>query len=77
MSFCTTRRIFPGLQLGIQSNSSDAMGSRKLWREIQDSLYWTCEFNSLASALALGVNPWSMMRVRIPVIGQAVTSVRH
>jgi len=36
------------------------LGSRKLSREIQDSLYSTCEFNSLASVLALGVNPWSM-----------------
>lgn len=46
-----------------------------LLREIQDSLYWTCEFNGLASDvralifLAAGVQ-------EIPVIGQAVTFVQ-
>jgi hypothetical protein len=45
--------------------------------EIQDSLYWTCEFNRIASLWPWGANPsvaWCVQE--IPVIGQAVTSVQ-
>ena len=78
MFFYTTKPIFRPARRASRTEPDQLKpcGCINLSRQIQDSLYWTCGFNRLASRLALRGSPSGEIWIAIPVIGQAVTSLK-